>query len=139
MDALALVFALLSVRSPFDDLQRFPSHQTASLNFQFAEKTVKHLEKELTYSIDGERVAWVRYETPLAINSPERAHLKITLREASFCRDAWLWLSIANNPTMSDDHRREAQDGLRLLLGEASYFDGEMPPAAPWWRMREMR
>lgn len=139
MDGLLLTLALLSVPNPLDELRRFPSHQTAALNYQFAEKVVRCLERELRYSIDTQPADWVRYETPLGLHSPERAHLKRTRREAAFCRDAWQALSLASDVSMSQEARGIWLNDLRRMLGEASYFEGEMPPASPWWRMRVVR
>lgn len=139
MNATLLVLALCQLPSPLDDLHRFPSHQTAALNYQFAEKTVTYLEKELRYSSDPPFATYIRYETPLALNSPEREHLTRTHGEAVFCRDCWQALSLASDVKMSYEARVRWLEDLRLLLEDASWFDGEMPAAAPWWRMRVVK
>lgn len=136
MNAVAFYVALLSLPSPLEDLRRFPSHQVSDLNWQFARSVVKHLEKELGISMDTGIPAWHQCNSPLALNSPERRHLIQTLHEARFCRDCWQSLALATEATMDEDAVVTRLGELRLMLGEASWFAGEMPAVAPWWRFR---
>lgn len=139
MDGLVLMLALLSVPSPLDDLHRFPSHKTATINYEFAEKTCACLEKELHYKIDTQPADWVFYSTALPLYSVERAHLIQTLREAHRCRDCRQALTYASDKDMSYGMRGEWLADLRRLIGETSYWWGEMPPAAPWYRFRVVK
>ena len=66
--------------------------------------------------------------------------------EATWCREAWYTLSVAEGytriklfPEDGEYHGRSALARLRDYIGPDAYYRGEMPPPVPLWRFEMVR